>query len=306
MMPFRPFREHEGPLGASTSNSSNEPPSSWSPSSLSDFHEFSPLPAIHSDTNVGRRSKHPNRRKSPPTRRRPTAQRATRAPEDEWDVHREYPKTPRRTHRRRQKAFKCETFKITIPTVRPQCHTPPTSTDYATGSDENRPFGFADDRDDSRDFDDAVTDFMNATEKIYENLCNAPPLPSALPTVPPPVPLDDEPSLYGRLTALLLANSRGRGDRVAQVEAEVRALLQLAPCAPGGRLADVEDEQIFARSAAIFGHEVGAQLRRLQHRSPAEFQRKLGKLHKLLYGLKKRSPLFGGFGRFVQKLFKAI
>ncbi|KAI6181267.1 hypothetical protein M3Y98_00810700 [Aphelenchoides besseyi] len=54
------------------------------------------------------------------------------------------------------------------------------------------------------------------------------------------------------------------------------------------------------------GHEVALRLRYLESRSPSDYQNKLAKLHKLLYGLKKRNPFFGGFGRLVRKLRRAF
>ncbi|KAI6181266.1 hypothetical protein M3Y98_00810600 [Aphelenchoides besseyi] len=264
------------PFIASTSNSSNDAHSSWSPSSLSDFLDHSPpspafnnrrfnLPLVSSDTTVASNKRHRevNRCRrmervsaKSPSRRNQHNLRTNHFQnfeEGRMERKREYPKTPRHSHRRRRrtnsKPPKFEKFTITIPmeTINPS---PPPTTDYGTGSDENR----IDQLDDSdeENYDEAATDFMNATEKIYENLRLSKAPVVYAPSVPPPTSIrDDEASLYGRLTALLLANSMGRLDRISQVESGVRSLLQIHTL--GLRLSEIKDEQTFARSAAIFG-----------------------------------------------------
>ncbi|KAI6176232.1 hypothetical protein M3Y97_00776300 [Aphelenchoides bicaudatus] len=169
---------------------------------------------------------------------------------------------------------------------------------------------------DSDEFEDGKTDFMNATDKIYENLCvqqqhNAQPN-ASLPRLPPPdtrrsMIQEDESLIYGRLTALILSNARSNPKtrcKISQTQAEIKVLLQI----PTHTNLCVEDQGLFSRNCALFGHQVAAQLRQLNERSPAEFQLQVKKLHKLLYSIKKKNVIlgFGAVGRFVQRILKAI
>lgn len=115
-----------------------------------------------------------------------------------------YPRTPRHTWKRRQRrgdissSEEIQQIAITIPRSileqNKRGDSRSRSDEGFCASEENRA---------ETDFEDTKTDFMNATDKIYENLCLQQQYPNAcLPRQPPPeirknVVEEDEPLIYG-------------------------------------------------------------------------------------------------------------
>ncbi|CAD5227287.1 unnamed protein product [Bursaphelenchus xylophilus] len=188
--------------------------------------------------------------------------------------------------------------------------TPPISDEcYGTGSDDHQIHEL-------EISDDDQTDFINATNKIYENLSMEPvtfpvaqpkvsDLKSLPPVLPPEVHPEDEASLYGRLTALLFVEARNEKttrQKIVEVQEELKILFNI----PSLFDVCVDNEPSYRQNCAFLGNLVAYSLRQTRAKSPEAFAAQVKKLHKLLYGLKKKNAFLSGVGRFVQRLFRTI
>ncbi|CAD5219718.1 unnamed protein product [Bursaphelenchus okinawaensis] len=200
--------------------------------------------------------------------------------------------------------FNDDVFSNTLLNSRVPCLTPPFTDECYSPNDQVL---------NDSDFDDDETEFMNATNKIYENLSSVflkvepqdqktVEMPQ---TLPPRIQVEDEASLYGRLTALLLTeakNDKTKSKKITEVQEEVKIMFGI----PSIFDLKLDDDLAFSRNCAILGQLVATNLRQLHSQSPQEFSLQVKRLHKLLYSLKKKNAFLSGVGRFVQRLFRTV